>query len=81
MAPITAPYEEYENQRDVIFTIPAQPVDCTSRLPIHASVKMGNPPPSEKSSVNRIDPPMPIRKLRLPPRKSAMPARKNLPSA
>ena len=81
MAPMAAPYEEYENQRDVIFTMPAQPVDCTRRLPIQASVKTGNPPASENSSVNRIDPPMPIRKFRLPPMKSAMPARKNLPMA
>src|ERR1039458_6655812 len=66
MAPITAPYEEYENQRDVIFTMPAQPVDCTRRLPIHASVKPGNPPASENRSVNRMEPPMPIRKFRLP---------------
>src|ERR1022692_3736973 len=73
MAPITAPYEEYENQRDVIFTMPAQPVDCTRRLPIHASVKTGTPPASENRSVNRMEPPMPIRKFRLPPTKSEFP--------
>jgi hypothetical protein len=81
MVPITAPYEEYENQREAIFTMAAQPVDCTRRLPIHASVKTGNPPPNENRIVNRIEPPMPIGKFRLPPRKSAMPARKNLPIA
>ena len=43
--------------------------------------KMGIPPPSAKMTVKRIDPPMPYRKLRRPPRKSASQPLGNLPRA
>ncbi len=75
---ITLPYVEYENQRDETRTRPAHPCDWKRRLPIHAMVKRGNPPLMAKTMVNKIDPAIPPRKLRLPPPVSAMRSREEL---
>ena len=61
MIPITVPYREYENQREVILIIPGQPSDCISRLANQVSVKNGSEPPIANSIVQETAPAMLIR--------------------
>ena len=75
------PYDLYENHFEQTLTSPAQPMDWINRLLIHATVKMGSPPPRAKRSVNSVAPVKPAMKLRRPPQRSANPPRRNLPAA
>ena len=61
MIPITVPYAEYENHRDVILIIPGQPSDWISRLTNQAIVKTGSGPPIASTAVQATAPAMPIR--------------------
>src|SRR5262245_189840 len=81
MTPIAAPKQENENQRDVNFTAPGQPIDCNSRFSAQARVKTGKPPPSANSVVQVIAPAVPSRNARLPPIRSASPPLMNFPMA
>ena len=81
MIPITVPNVVYGNHRETTRTIPTHPNDCVNRLPIQAIVKIGSAPPVANMIVKRIEPTIPPRKLRRPPKNSVNPPPRIFPTA